>query len=95
MKLLLVNDLANLLHFQICNSWNDAADEFAQKMKEGHIDSDTSLHSYSASLLSKDQARANVVREIIQAERDYVKHLHDVLQVNSPLVHSDSSTRTE
>jgi len=50
-------------------------------VKEGRIDSDTALRSYSANLLSKDQARANVVLEIIHAERDYVKHLHDVLEV--------------
>ena len=70
----------------MCNSWDDAEDDLAEKVKEGDIDTS------SLGLLSKDQARSNVVQEIIQAERDYVKHLHDVLQVNSPLVHSHSST---
>lgn len=70
-----------MFFFQICNNWDNTADEFALRVKEGSIDSDTALRSYSANLLSKDQARANVVLEIIHAERDYVKHLHDVLEV--------------
>lgn len=30
---------------------------------------------------SKTQFRANVVNEIISAEKEYVKHLHDVIEV--------------
>ena len=33
--------------------------------------------------LSKDQARTNVVKEIIHAEREYVKHLRDVVEVST------------
>ena len=32
---------------------------------------------------SSQQARANVVREIISAEREYVKHLNDVVEVRN------------
>lgn len=33
------------------------------------------------SAVSPEQARANVIREILNAEREYVKHLKDVVQV--------------
>ena len=32
-------------------------------------------------MVSREQARTNVVMEILQAERDYVKHLKDVVEV--------------
>ena len=57
------------------------ADDLAQKVKEGTLDSQAALKCYSTSLLSKEQARTNVVNEIMHAERDYVKHLRDVVEV--------------
>ena len=33
-------------------------------------------------LMNKDQARTNVVNEIVHAEREYVKNLRDVIEVN-------------
>ncbi len=59
------------------------ADDLAQKVKEGMIDSKDVLKCYSTSLLSKEQARTNVVNEIIHAEREYVKHLRDVVEVRT------------
>jgi Rho guanine nucleotide exchange factor 4 len=56
------------------------ADDFAQKVKDGALDSQTVLRRYSTNLLSKDQARTNVVNEIMQAEREYVKRLKDVVE---------------
>ena len=52
-----------------------------QKVKDGSIDSTAALRHYSVSLLSKEQARTNVVMEIVNAEREYVKHLKDVVEV--------------
>lgn len=34
-------------------------------------------------MLSRDQARTNVVNEILQAEREYVGHLKDVIEVGT------------
>ena len=47
------------------------------------LDSELVLQRYSPHLLSKDQARTNVVNEIMNAEREYVKHLKDVIEVST------------
>ena len=61
-------------------------EDFASRCEESNLDiNDVTLRRYSTSLLSRDQARINVVTEIINAERDYVKHLSDVVEVGLDL----------
>ena len=67
---------------QLRANQEDTADDFAAKVKEGSLDSDLIRQRYSPHLLSKDQARTNVVNEIMNAEREYVKHLKDVMEVS-------------
>lgn len=55
-------------------------DDLAQKVKDGSWDSHRLLQQYNNGVLSKDQARTNVVNEIMSAEREYVKGLNDVVQ---------------
>ncbi|XP_041353303.1 uncharacterized protein LOC121371439 [Gigantopelta aegis] len=43
------------------------------------IESETKLHPQTT-FIGKTQGRTNVINEIIQAERDYVKHLRDVVE---------------
>ncbi|ELT97753.1 hypothetical protein CAPTEDRAFT_180035 [Capitella teleta] len=59
----------------------ETADDLAQKLKEGEIDSTTAMRRYSCNtLLSKEQARTNVVREILHAEKEYIRHISDVIE---------------
>ncbi|XP_013417036.2 uncharacterized protein LOC106178424 isoform X2 [Lingula anatina] len=58
----------------------DTAEEYVEKMKDGNLDTRTTRRHCSFSFLSKDQARTNVVNEILSAEREYVKHLEDVIE---------------
>ena len=68
--------------FQLRANQQVTAEDFAQKVKDGSIDSAAVLRRYSVSLLSKEQARTNVVMEIINAEIEYVKHLKDMVEVS-------------
>lgn len=56
-------------------------DELIEDIKSGTADTASVVQQYSSSLLSRNQARCNVVNEILTAERDYVKHLRDIVQV--------------
>ena len=60
----------------------DTADDFVSRVKAGHMTNTMALQKYSSTLLSKEQARTNVVREIVNAEKEYVKHLKDVVEVS-------------
>jgi len=46
------------------------------------VDTASVVQHYGNSIVSKDQARCNVVNEILTAEREYVKHLRDIVQVS-------------
>ncbi len=61
----------------------ETADDIMQRMsKEGTMPISRNILRHTGSVfVSKEQARTNVVLEILHAERDYVKHLRDVVQV--------------
>ena len=46
----------------------------------------SSLRQACSKLMNKDQARSNVVKEIMHAEREYVKNLRDVIEVGGFLI---------
>jgi len=57
-------------------------DELLEDMKQGTLDTASVVQHYQSTMLSRDQARCNVVNEIITAERDYVQHLRDIVEVS-------------
>lgn len=57
---------------------DDTLEECMTKIADGTL-SRTPKKRLSISMLSNEQVRANVVREIINTERDFVKHLKDVI----------------
>ena len=65
-----------LLHFsfQICANQADATEDFVYR-----------LHGSGGGgqKLSQEQGRTNVITEILQAERDYVQNLQDVVIVST------------
>ena len=67
--------------FQLRANQAVTADELIEDIKSGTADTASVVQQYSSSLLSRNQARCNVVNEILTAERDYVKHLRDIVQV--------------
>ncbi len=76
--------------FQLRANQQVTAEDFVQSVRDGSLDSASALRRYSVSLLSKEQARTNVVMEIVHAEREYVKRLKDVVDV-SEYLSSESS----
>ncbi|XP_022252091.1 spermatogenesis-associated protein 13-like [Limulus polyphemus] len=57
----------------------DTLEDCMDKLATGNVATDP-RSKISVSLLSKEQVRANVVHEVIGTEKDFVKHLQDVLQ---------------
>ncbi|XP_076356272.1 uncharacterized protein LOC143249760 isoform X2 [Tachypleus tridentatus] len=57
----------------------DTLEDCMGKLATGSLSADPRSRM-SATLLSKEQVRSNVVHEIIGTERDFVKHLQDVVQ---------------
>lgn len=47
------------------------------------------------SMINPDQGRTNVIKEILQAEQDYVKHMKDVVEVRHYNMKHCSSDRVE
>ncbi|XP_064639717.1 uncharacterized protein LOC135495173 [Lineus longissimus] len=58
----------------------DTADDIALKMRDGSIDTSIAMQRVTSGFISKDQARTNVINEIITVERIYVRHLLDVIE---------------
>ncbi|XP_067949089.1 rho guanine nucleotide exchange factor 4-like [Watersipora subatra] len=61
---------------------NQAAttDELLEDIKQGTASTASVVQQYGSSLLSRDQARCNVINEIVTAEKEYVKHLRDIVE---------------
>lgn len=65
-------------------SQEDTVEDCIIKMADGTLTSrNHAPRKMSISLLSNEQVRANVVREIVTTERDFVQHLRDVVEVSS------------
>ena len=61
----------------------ETVDDLALKVQQGQLNTREALQQYSSDgMVSRDQARTNVVLEILHAEREYVKHLRDVVEVS-------------
>ncbi|XP_013785917.2 spermatogenesis-associated protein 13-like [Limulus polyphemus] len=57
----------------------DTLEDCVEKLATGDLTGD-SRGRMNISLLTKEQVRANIVQEIISTEKDFVKHLEDVVQ---------------
>lgn len=74
------------LFSQLRVSQEDTVEDCLAAMASGSTPSKQLRRRTSVSLLSNDQVRSSVVRELINTERDFVKILRDVAEVNQFLM---------
>jgi hypothetical protein len=70
-----------MLSAQLRVSQEDTVEDCLAAMASGSTPSTQLRRRTSVSLLSNDQVRSSVVRELINTERDFVKILRDVAEV--------------
>lgn len=66
--------------FQLRVSQEDTVEDCLAAIASGTTSNSTSRRRTSISLLSNEQVRTSVVRELVQTERDFVKVLRDVAE---------------
>lgn len=50
-------------------------------MQNGHLDPNADCLCLGRTVQNRDQMRANVINEIMNTERHYIKHLKDICEV--------------
>jgi bacterioferritin (cytochrome b1) len=70
----------NRLFLQLRVNQENFEEDFISRFSE--IPEHSSPNLRRISMINTDQGRTNVIKEILQAEQDYVKHMKDVVEVS-------------
>lgn len=63
---------------------DEPMEDYPLKVEGGkEDDSSSGTRRFGMGQTTKDQMRTNVINEIISTERDYIKHLKDICEVNN------------